>query len=80
MYGGRELPIEKSAYWRNYFLVFFRVICNHFQLSFKIFIFIQKKSESKIKWDKKKKDFHVQVEYCTIIDSEMESVAMTICQ
>ena len=29
---------------------------------------------------KKKKDFQVHVKYCTMIDSEMESVAMKICQ
>ena len=28
----------------------------------------------------KKKDFQVHVKYCTMIDSEMESVAMKICQ
>ena len=47
MYGGRELPIEKSAFWRNFFL-FFIFICNCFPLS------IQKKSESKIKWNQNK--------------------------
>ena len=28
----------------------------------------------------KKKAFQVHVKYCTMIDSEMESVAMKICQ
>ena len=28
----------------------------------------------------KKKDFQVHVKYCTMIDSEMESVAIKICQ
>ena len=35
MYGGRELPFEKSTFWRNYFLFFIIFfICYYFPLSF----------------------------------------------
>ena len=32
------------------------------------------------RYEMEKKDFQVHVKYCTMIDSEMESVAMKICQ
>ena len=33
-----------------------------------------------MKKKKRERDFQVHVKYCTMIDSEMESVAMKICQ
>ena len=47
MYGGRELPIEKSAFWRNFFIIilFLSVIVFHFQFKRKVKV---KSSEIKI--------------------------------
>ena len=51
-YGGRELPIEKSAFWRNFFyFLFFSVI--FFQFLFKRKVKV-KSSEIKIKWNESK--------------------------
>ena len=52
VYGGRELPIEKPAFLLLFFYYYFNLWL--FSTFFLIFIFMQNKSESKIKWDQNK--------------------------
>ena len=58
MYGGRELPIEKSAFWRNFFyFLFLSVIVFQFLFKRKVKV---KSIEIKIKWNESK------VKWCKI--------------
>ena len=58
MYGGRELPIEKSALWRNFFyFLFLSVIVFQFLFKRKVKV---KSIEIKIKWNESK------VKWCKI--------------